>query len=114
MSANQSRREAIKEYKTKKALKGVFAVRCTATGRVWVDSSPNLDAARNGLWFFLRHGNHHDQSLQAEWNTHGEQAFQYEVIEKLDDDLSPMGVKDLLKEKKRHWAGQFNAQTLSP
>jgi hypothetical protein len=108
------RKEAIQEYKNRKAARGVFAMRCTATGHVWVDSSPNLDAARNGLWFFLRNGYHHDQALQAEWNTHGEQAFQYEILEKLDDDLSPLGVKDLLKEKKRRWAAQLGARTLSP
>jgi hypothetical protein len=114
MGANAGRREVIKEYKTRKALRGVFAVRCTSTGRVWVDSSPNLEAARNGLWFFLRHGNHDNPALQAEWNTHGEPAFQYEILEKLDDDVSLLAVNDLLKEKKRHWAAQLGAQTLSP
>jgi hypothetical protein len=56
-----------------------------ATGQVWVDSSPNLDAARNGAWFFLRHRYHHNKALQAEWNTHGEEAFQYEILEQLDE-----------------------------
>jgi hypothetical protein len=112
MSANMARKEVIKEYKNRKVPRGVFAVRCTATGQVWVDSSPNLDAARNGLWFFLRHGNHHNKALQAEWNTHGDEAFQYEILEKLDDDLAPIGVSDLLKEKKRHWTAQLGAQTL--
>jgi hypothetical protein len=107
-----NRKEAIKEYKTWKAPRGVFAVRCTATGQVWVELTLNLDAARNGLWFFLRHGNHHNKSLQAEWNTHGGQAFEYEILETLDEDLSPIGVKDLLHEKKLHWAAQLGARAL--
>jgi hypothetical protein len=50
--------------------------------------------------------------LQKEWNTYGEQTFQYEILEKLDDDLSPIGVSDLLKEKKLQWVAQFGARKL--
>ena len=108
------KKKAIQEYKARKVARGVFVVRCTMTGQAWVDSSPNLDAARNGAWFCLRHGSHHNKALQAEWNIHGEQAFQYEILEKLDDDLSPIGLRDLLKEKRRNWKTQLGAQTLSP
>ena|SRR5579863_8361116 len=111
---NTERKEAIKEFKARKVLRGVFAVRCAATGRVWVDSSLNLEAAQNSLWFFLRNGYHHDKALQAEWNTHGAEAFQYEIVEKLNEDVLPMGARDLLKEKKLHWAAQLSAQMLSP
>src|SRR5258706_14824661 len=103
-----NRKEAVRQYKERKTPRGTFAVRCTATGQVWVDSSPNLDAARNGAWFFLRHRYHHNKALQAEWNTHGEEAFQYEILEKLDDDVSAIGVSDILKEKKRDWAAQLS------
>jgi hypothetical protein len=98
--------------KSRKAARGVFAVRCTATGQIWVDSSPNLDAARNGAGFFLRHRYHHNKALQNEWNTYGEEAFQYEILEKLDDEVSAIGVTDALKEKKRNWVAQLGARTL--
>jgi len=62
--------------------------------------------------FFLRHQYHHNKALQAEWNTHGEEAFQYEIIEKLDEDLPAIGVSDVLKEKKRDWVAQLGARTL--
>ena len=89
-------------------------MRSDVTGQNWVESSPNLEAARNGLFFFLRNGFHRDEALQAEWNSHGEQAFHFEVLEKLKEDLSPIAVKDLLKEKKRLWAAKLRARTLSP
>jgi hypothetical protein len=108
------RKEAIKEFKARKVARGVFAVRCTATGRVWVDSSWNLDAAQNGLWHFLRNGHHPDPALQAEWNAHGAEAFQFEVLEKLDEDALAIEARDLLKEKTLHWAAHLGAQTLSP
>src|SRR5712692_10597157 len=112
MESRAERKEAIKEYKTRKPARGVFAVRCTATGQIWVDATPNLDAAQNSLWFCLRQGLHHSKALQAEWNTHGKDAFQYEILETLDDDVSPIALNDLLKEKKRHWVAHFGAQAL--
>src|SRR5258708_7343466 len=42
-----TRKEAIKEYKARKIARGVFAVRCTTTGHVWIDAALNLEAARN-------------------------------------------------------------------
>jgi hypothetical protein len=44
---------------------------------VWVDSSLNLGAAENSLWFSLRIGKHMNQALQAEWETHSKAAFRY-------------------------------------
>ena len=87
-------------------------MRCPATGEVWVGASMNLDGARNGLWFFLGGGNYKDTALQAAWNAHGEQAFQYEVLEKLDDDVAARRVSDVLKERKSHWLGQLRARPL--
>ena len=105
MSPNVNRKEAIREYKMRKVSRGVFAVRCKATGQAWIDSSPNLDGAKNGLWFQLREGLHRDKSLQQEWNTHGGEAFQFEVLEMLDDDVVPLGVTDLLRRKEEPLGG---------
>jgi len=107
-----AKKEAIKEYKERKPFRGAFALRSTATGHVWVGSSPNLDAIRNRLWFALGMGNHQDKVLQEEWNSHGAESFQYEVLEKLDDDILPMEVGDLLKEKRLHWAAKLGARTV--
>jgi len=49
MNSHAERKEAIRKFKEIKLLRGTFAVKCTATGRIWVDSSRNLDATRNGL-----------------------------------------------------------------
>lgn len=112
MTSKLGKKEAIKEYKARKIPRGIFVVRCTATGKTWVGSSPNLDAARNGLWFMLDMGNHPNKSLQAEWTAAGSQTFTFDILEKLDDDVSPLALNDLLKEKKGHWVEQLNAQPL--
>ena len=112
MWSKVQRKEAIRKFKERKPLLGVFAVRCKATGRVWVGAPRNLDASKNGPWFCLRNGSHHDKALQEEWNVNGEPMFQYEVLDTLDDDVLPLGVADLLKEKKVHWMAQLRARPL--
>jgi hypothetical protein len=110
--SKEQKKEAISKFKERKPSLGVFAVRCTASGQVWIGSSRNLDAARNGLWFGLRTGAHREQALQQEWNAHGEAAFDYEVLEKLAEDVLPMEVRDLLAEMKARWMKQLNAPGL--
>jgi hypothetical protein len=112
MSSNIDRKEIIREYKARATPRGVFAMRCLATGEVWVGSSMNLDGARNRILFSLGTGHYKDAALQARWNAHGEQAFQYEVLEKLDDDVSALRVGDVLKERSSHWLAQLRARPL--
>jgi hypothetical protein len=113
-SPKSTRKEAIDEYKARKPHRGIFAVRCEASGRVWVGAAPNLEAAKNGAWFTLRIGSHRDAALQAEWRAHGEDAFRFEVLEELDDDVPAMLLRDVLKEKKASWAQRTGGGVLLP
>jgi hypothetical protein len=110
MESKAARKEAIREFKERKPVMGVYAVRCTATGQIWVDAFRNLEAANNSAWFSLRNGSHRSKSLQEEWNAHGESAFQFEILENLDEDVHPMAVADLLKQKRSHWIAQLGAR----
>ena len=112
MLSHPERKEAIRKYKEHAPPRGAYAVRCKAIGRAWVGSSRNLDAAKNRVWFTLRNGSHPDKALQSEWNTHGEQAFQYDILERLEDDVSDLAIGDLLKEKRGHWAAELSAAEL--
>jgi hypothetical protein len=112
MDSKAARKEAIRKFKEQKPLRGAFAVRCKATGQVWVGASLNLAATKNGTWFSLRHGGHLDRGLQRQWNISGEDKFQYEILETLDEDLPVLEIPDLLKEKRRYWTAQLNASAL--
>jgi hypothetical protein len=103
------KREARKEFKSRTTPKGVFALRCAASKDVWVSGSDHLNSERNGLWFMLRGGLHHNKSLQAAWNAQGEKAFMFEVVETLDDDISPLLLKDILRERQKHWEKELGA-----
>ncbi len=111
-SSTAGRKEAAKAYKARKPQRGAFAVRCKATGLVWVGTSLSLDSVQNRVWFGLRLGAYSDKGLQAEWNAHGEAAFEYEILAKLDEDVHPLGIKDLLKEQQAHWTERLGGRPL--
>ena len=108
------KREARKQFKSKVTPKGVFAVRCTVSGEAWVAASDHLDSARNGLWFQLRNRLHPNRQLQAAWNACGEDAFEYSILETLDEDMKPLTLKDTLQERQKHWMAELNAPALWP
>jgi hypothetical protein len=112
MPSRELRKESIRKFKEQKTLLGAYAVRCIVTGQVWVGVSRNLSATKNGCWFTLRNGLHLERSLQAEWNAQGESAFQYEILDTLEEGVHPLEVADLLKKKKSDWTAQLTAQPL--
>ena len=112
MPNNESRKEIIRRLKEQKSDVGIYAVRCTVTGRVWVGATNNLQATQNRCWFTLRNGLSVDSSLQEEWNLHGEPAFRYEILDCFKKDLHPLEVDELLKKHRSDWAAKFGAQPL--
>jgi hypothetical protein len=105
-------KDAILAFKARAVRRGIFAVRCTATGRTWIDLAPNLEAARNRVWFCLRHRDVRNPALQADWDAYGEPAFRFEILETLSDAESPVVAGDLLKSRKRAWLDRLRAHSV--
>ena len=101
----------VRQYKELKVQAGVYIVRCFASGRVWGWPVRNLRATKNGLWSGLRAGFHRETSLQAEWNALGEEAFEYETLEALSEDVHPLNVFGELKEMKSKWVAELKAES---
>ena len=96
--ANDRKRDLAREYKERKQRRGVYAVRCAASGQVWASASPNLDAQQNSLWFQLKLGSHPNRALQDAWRQHGEGAFSFEIAAELsNEDRTPYALKADLK-----------------
>jgi hypothetical protein len=107
----QSRRDAVRAFKERKVRAGVFAVRCQPTGEAWVSSSRNLDGQQASLWFQLKMKGCYTRTLQAAWNAHGEGAFNFEVLQIVEDeDLTPAGLVDELKRQEVQWRETLGAQ----
>jgi hypothetical protein len=60
----------------------------------------------------LRGGLHQSKTLQADWNAHGESAFEYEVLDGTDEEVDPLLIDRVLKEKKAVWIAKLGAQPL--
>ena len=106
------RKAAIAEYKKREAAIGIFAVRCAASGDVWVGSTLNLDTVKNRIWFGLRMGGSPNAEMQRAWTMHGGESFSYEVLERLDPE-EPAFVRDsLMKERSAHWLATLKASSM--
>ena len=103
------RKELIREYRERKPMLGVYAVRCEKAGKVWVAATRNLDRQQNGIWFQLRAAGHPNKAMMAAWRTYGETAFEFEVLEEVTDE-NPLLLNSLLKDRAAHWLRQLNAE----
>ncbi|MEO7143164.1 MAG: hypothetical protein ABI165_06620 [Bryobacteraceae bacterium] len=88
-------------------------MRLTASGRIGVDSSRNLEASQSGVRFFSQKGYYAIRVLQADWNARRGAGIKFEILERPGGDLPSIGVRDILKEKKRRRVHQLGAQPLS-
>ena len=76
---------------------GVFQIRNTSNGKVFIDSSNNIPGKINRHTFALNAGLHASKTLQADWKDLGATAFVFEVLEPLEprDDPSYDYIADL-------------------
>lgn len=95
---NQIDRKArIREYKEASQPAGIYRVRNTVTRKSLVGSSVNLPGILNRLRFQLANGSHPDAELQADWQQLGPEAFEFDVLDRLEprDELSYDPTNDL-------------------
>jgi len=82
---------------------GVFQVRNTQNGMVWVGVTPNFRSL-NGQRFQLEMGSHKCRELQQAWNEFGPDAFVFEPLETLKEpETGYFDRDDALKKLKQKW-----------
>jgi hypothetical protein len=76
------------DYRRAVPEKGIYMIKNLRNGRVFLGSSLNLHGVLNRNAFTLKMRGHKNSALQNDWNTLGEGAFQFEILEtlKLQDD----------------------------
>jgi hypothetical protein len=106
------KRAAKAAYRERKSVAGIYAVRCDATGQVWVGHTPTLDTVQNRIWFVLRQKGHPDATLQRAWNEQNGAGFAFVELERVKaDDLSYTG-DGALKERAVAWRAKLGALAL--
>lgn len=105
----EDRKAALSAYKERKVESGIYAVRCTASREIWVGSAPDLSTIRNRLWFTLRQGASTHTSLQEAWTRHGAEAFNFEVVDRIEDEPNGYVRSRRMKERLERWVDQLQA-----
>ena len=104
-----NRKAVIAEYKKRKAVAGIYAVRCAASGQVWVGRAAALGRLQPRLRFGLRSGGNHHPAMQAAWNAHGGDGFAFDIVEMVEEELAY--VRDsILKDRLAHWRKALGAE----
>jgi hypothetical protein len=92
-----NRKELVREYKESKLPMGLFQIKNTTNGKVFIGTSVNLPGILNRMRWQLEMGGHSNRLLQQEWNQFGAGAYTFEVLDTLKhpdtDDYNP--TKDL-------------------
>lgn len=78
------KKELILQYKQTPRPMGVFQIKNTATGKIFISGSMNLPGSFNSQKFQLSTGAHRIQELQAEWNSYGPDAFVFDTLETIN------------------------------
>ena len=84
------RRKALKlQYKMNPPPMGIYKIRNTINGKIFVASSMNIPGKFNSGRMQLEANLHLNKQLQADWNEYGAAAFEFETIEILKPDKFP-------------------------
>lgn len=94
----KTHKELKEEYKQMKFPMGVFQIRNIVNGKVFIDSSTNMNSKWNRHRVQLKIGSNWITELQNDWNKFGEDKFVFEVLSELEhkDDDSIDYKKELL------------------
>ena len=74
-----------RDFKENPRPSGVFLIRNTVNGKVFVGTGLDITGIINRYRFDLTKGSHHNKKLQAEWNEFGGEKFDFEIV----DQISP-------------------------
>lgn len=100
---DKNRRNELKEqFKQIKTYMGVYQIKNTVNGRIFISSCSNLKSRWLTIRGQLETGRYAISLLQKEWNEFGPDAFTYEVLEEKDTE----GVTDMrweLKQMEKPW-----------
>jgi hypothetical protein len=72
-----------REYKENARPMGIYQVRNTVNGKVLIGTSVDLPSILNRQRGELRLGGHRNRALQQDWNEHGAEAFEFEILDTL-------------------------------
>jgi len=95
-------------------MKAIYAIRQTDSGKCYVGSAVVLSRRWKYHKNRLRRNQHHSSYFQNAWNHHGEDAFEWVVLENLDDKCEHLSESDtlsLIAERENYWVEHYRSTT---
>lgn len=86
---HETRRALVRKYKDTVLPAGVYAIRNTASGHVFVAGSLDVESALNRARFELDLRSHRCKALQRDWIALGAGHFAFEVIDRVKERDDP-------------------------
>ena len=85
MKDTDRKKELKAQYKMRQKTAGVWKITCQANGRFLMGSNLDMHAPFNRHRAMLTLGSHRNKALQDDWNTHGPEAFTFEILEAVQE-----------------------------
>jgi hypothetical protein len=100
----KSKKDMLREYRERRKPAGVYQIKNTVSGRIFLGSSLDLDGVFNSHRFRLEAGLHPNEGLQKDWKEFGPDRFAFEVLETVPvKDDPPTAVEDELALLEEIW-----------
>jgi hypothetical protein len=87
--AMPKRTDIKREYKQTPRRAGIYQIKNTVNGKVFLGSSTNLHGPLNRDKFMLSTGMHKNEQLQKDWNEYGPGAFSFDILEVVEQKDDP-------------------------
>jgi len=78
-----NKKELINQYKQTVQPMGIFQIRNTITGKLFLGSAKDLRGIINSNRFQLKNGLHRNKELQKDFDEAGEKSFVFEIVDYL-------------------------------
>jgi hypothetical protein len=78
---SQDRKQLIRQYKQAGREMGIFRIRNRANGKVFIGNAQDLRGIINSNKFQLKRGTHFNKELQEDYDTFGEESFDFDILD---------------------------------
>jgi group I intron endonuclease len=82
---------------------GIYIIKNTLANKVYVGSSKDIEKRFVQHKYQLKKGCHHSYKLQNAWDEYGENAFEFSVIEEVEESINLFEVEQQFIDEYRSW-----------
>lgn len=110
----ENKKRIAAEYKERKVIGGICAVKNTANGKLLLLTAPDIPGMRNRFEFSQKMNSCINLKLQKDWTEYGNDSFCFEVLEELKkkEDQTSKEFSEDLKVLEEMWREKFEAAQL--